>query len=151
MSQSILISGESGAGKTEAMKIAIKHLGLVTRSEAAGGSLDDVAKQVMATNPVMEPIGNAKTTRNNNSSRFGKHIDLQFDVESRIIGARTTVYLLEKPRICMHMPGERNYHILYMLCIAPPEVSLHACTRACACPQAKWATSEASEGSVRGL
>lgn len=122
-SQSVLISGESGAGKTEAMKLAIAHLGVVTQSSSgSAGGTDDVARQVMATNPVMEPIGNAKTTRNNNSSRFGKHIDIQFDEGARIIGARTTSYLLEKPRICKHMPGERNYHILYMLCVASAEI-----------------------------
>ena len=109
--QSILISGESGAGKTEAMKLAIQHFAVVTRGEqptqaSRGGASGDVARRVMATNPLMEPIGNAKTTRNNNSSRFGKHIDIEFDDDNRILGAKTTVYLLEKPRICQHMKGE---------------------------------------------
>jgi myosin heavy subunit len=64
----------------------------------------------------MEAIGNAKTVRNNNSSRFGKHFDIQFDEKGSILGAFTSIYLLEKPRITEHMKGERNYHIFYMLC-----------------------------------
>ena len=116
-SLSVLISGESGAGKTEAMKLCVSHLGAVSATQSAPGTAS-VATRLMATNPVMEPIGNAKTVRNNNSSRFGKHFDIQFNERGQIIGARTSVYLLEKPRICMHMKGERNYHIFYMLCKA---------------------------------
>ena len=70
----------------------------------------------MQTNPVMEAIGNAKTVRNNNSSRFGKHFDIQFDEKGSILGAFTSSYLLEKPRITEHMKGERNYHIFYEVC-----------------------------------
>ena len=113
-SLSILISGESGAGKTEAMKLCVSHLGALSTSDAAGGAgggassaADSIASRLMKTNPVMEPIGNAKTVRNNNSSRFGKHFDIQFDPSGRIIGAATSVYLLEKPRICAHMTGAR--------------------------------------------
>jgi myosin heavy subunit len=125
MSQSILISGESGAGKTEAMKICLTYLGELSAaaagaagggSQPAGTSGDAVASQLMQTNPVMEAIGNAKTIRNNNSSRFGKHFDVQFSETGRILGAFTSVYLLEKPRIANHMDGERNYHVFYMLC-----------------------------------
>ena len=94
-SLSILISGESGAGKTEAMKLCVRHLGMV--SEMARGSGPDgsskasnVGDKLMSTNPVMEPIGNAKTVRNNNSSRFGKHFDIQFDTTGQIIGAKTS-------------------------------------------------------------
>ena len=125
-SQSILISGESGAGKTEAMKICLTFMGEL--SAAGMGNADGtscssgVATQLLQTNPVMEAIGNAKTVRNNNSSRFGKHFDVQFDADGRILGAFTSVYLLEKPRICEHMAGERNYHVFYMLCKASGEL-----------------------------
>jgi len=76
----------------------------------------------MMTNPIMEGFGNAKTVRNNNSSRFGKHFDIQFSSNGVILGAVTTVYLLEKPRICQHLEGERNYHIFYMLAKAPKPI-----------------------------
>ena len=102
-SQSILVSGESGAGKTEAMKIAIGHLSKLSDRDAKMGStsaLSNVGDRVMSTNDVMEPIGNARTTRNNNSSRFGKHIDIEFSADAQLLGAKTSVYLLEKPRIC---------------------------------------------------
>ena len=120
VSQSILISGESGAGKTEAMKICLTFIAELSAGKAGGSnsSEDDVAGRLMQTNPVMEAIGNAKTIRNNNSSRFGKHFDVQFDVAGAILGAHTSSYLLEKPRITKHMDGERNYHVFYMLCKA---------------------------------
>ena len=70
----------------------------------------------------MEGLGNAKTIRNNNSSRFGKHFDIQFSQNGVILGAFTSVYLLEKPRICQHLEGERNYHIFYMLTKSPKAV-----------------------------
>jgi myosin heavy subunit len=84
-SQSILISGESGAGKTEAMKIALTYIGEVSNKggDKGGGGGDPVATRLMQTNPVMEAIGNAKTIRNNNSSRFGKHFDMQFNETAR--------------------------------------------------------------------
>jgi myosin heavy subunit len=127
-SLSILISGESGAGKTEAMKLCVSHLGALSMVAGGGGSSGsgdpegNVAVRLMKTNPIMEPIGNAKTVRNNNSSRFGKHFDIQFNASSRIIGAATSTYLLEKPRITEHMKGERNYHVFYMLCKAPDSI-----------------------------
>ena len=109
MSQSILISGESGAGKTEAMKICLTYIGELSRMVAKKGNAPkeggDVASKLQQTNPVMEAIGNAKTIRNNNSSRFGKHFDVQFDEIGQVVGAFTSVYLLEKPRICLHMAG----------------------------------------------
>ena len=125
ISQSILISGESGAGKTEAMKICLTYIAeLSAGAQKSGGGSGggDVAARLMQTNPVMEAIGNAKTIRNNNSSRFGKHFDVQFDGKGGILGAHTSSYLLEKPRICQHMDGERNYHVFYMLCKASEEV-----------------------------
>ena len=131
-SQSILISGESGAGKTEATKLVIAHLGDIVRKAAASGkaaaSRVGIAERVKESSPIMEPIGNARTVRNDNSSRFGKHIDVQFDTGGRsIIGARTNVYLLEKPRVCEHDKGERNYHIFYMLMTGAPEEVRRSC------------------------
>ena len=127
-SQSVLISGESGAGKTEAMKICLTYLGELSVSaggkgkEPTGGASESVASRLMSTNPIMEGLGNAKTVRNNNSSRFGKHFDVQFGSQGEILGAFTSTYLLEKPRIAQHMDGERNYHVFYMVCKAPEDV-----------------------------
>ena len=108
-SQSVLISGESGAGKTEAMKICLTYVSEASKSKGERVA-SEVAPRLMATNPVMEGLGNAKTVRNNNSSRFGKHFDVQFSERGIIMGAHTSIYLLEKPRIIQHMEGERNYH-----------------------------------------
>jgi len=124
-SQSILISGESGAGKTEAMKICLTYIGEISvKKDGKGGKdeADPTAARLMQTNPVMEAIGNAKTVRNDNSSRFGKHFDIQFNEKGQILGAFTTSYLLEKPRITEHMRGERNYHIFYMCCKSDPSI-----------------------------
>ena len=119
-SQSILVSGESGAGKTETTKHLMRYL--AWRSEAqsskAAGKLGALADAILSTNPLLEAFGNAKTVRNNNSSRFGKHFDIQFSESGAILGAFTSTYLLEKPRIANHMDGERNYHVFYMLCKA---------------------------------
>jgi len=120
-SQSILISGESGAGKTEAMKICLTYISQASQTKG-NRVADEVAPRLMMTNPVMEGLGNAKTIRNNNSSRFGKHFDIQFSQNGVILGAFTSVYLLEKPRICQHLEGERNYHIFYMLTKSPKAV-----------------------------
>ena len=108
ISQSILISGESGAGKTEAMKVCLAFIGELSGTGANAAKVasgPSTADKLMMTNPVMEAIGNAKTIRNNNSSRFGKHFDVQFSETGGIVGAFTSSYLLEKPRICKHMTG----------------------------------------------
>jgi myosin heavy subunit len=107
------------------MKISLSFLGELSQGNAKaaeGADSDNVAAKLMSTNPVMEALGNAKTIRNNNSSRFGKHFDIQFAEDGAILGAFTSTYLLEKPRICMHMKGERNYHVFYMLCKASEEI-----------------------------
>ncbi|XP_077593440.1 unconventional myosin-Vb isoform X2 [Stigmatopora nigra] len=110
--QSIIVSGESGAGKTVSAKYAMRFFATV------GGSANDtnVEEKVLASNPIMEAIGNAKTTRNDNSSRFGKYIEIGFDRSYHIIGANMRTYLLEKSRVVFQAEEERNYHIFYQLC-----------------------------------
>ena len=117
-SQSILVSGESGAGKTESVKIMIGFVaGRNGRAGAARSAA--VAKAVVRSTPLLETFGNAKTLRNNNSSRFGKFTQLLFDREGGIVGSRVDVYLLEKIRVVRQAKGERNYHVFYQLLSAP--------------------------------
>ncbi|XP_056879260.1 unconventional myosin-Va isoform X6 [Takifugu flavidus] len=110
--QSIIVSGESGAGKTVSAKYAMRYFATVSGS-ASEANIDE---KVLASNPIMEAIGNAKTTRNDNSSRFGKYIEIGFDTRYRIIGANMRTYLLEKSRVVFQADEERNYHIFYQLC-----------------------------------
>ncbi|KAK2993355.1 hypothetical protein RJ640_007622, partial [Escallonia rubra] len=119
ISQSILVSGESGAGKTESTKMLMHYLAYMGGRAAAEGRT--VEQQVLESNPVLEAFGNAKTVRNNNSSRFGKFVEIQFDQQRRISGAAIRTYLLERSRVCQVSNPERNYHCFYMLCAAPPE------------------------------
>ena len=127
-------AGESGAGKTEAMKIALTYIGEISTQSASkdkkDAQADPVAARLMQTNPVMEAIGNAKTVRNNNSSRFGKHFDIQFDDKGAILGAFTSIYLLEKPRITEHMRGARRMWHDIAVCV--PRHGLYVC-RGCTC------------------
>ncbi|CAF2069296.1 unnamed protein product [Brassica napus] len=119
ISQSILVSGESGAGKTETTKLLMQYLAdMGGRAVSEGRSVE---KKVLESNPVLEAFGNAKTVRNNNSSRFGKFVEIQFDERGRISGAAIRTYLLERSRVCQVSDPERNYHCFYMLCAAPPE------------------------------
>uniref|UniRef100_A0A8C1X3V3 Unconventional myosin-Va n=1 Tax=Cyprinus carpio TaxID=7962 RepID=A0A8C1X3V3_CYPCA len=110
--QSIIVSGESGAGKTVSAKYAMRYFATVSGSASEA----NVEEKVLASNPIMESIGNAKTTRNDNSSRFGKYIEIGFDKKYRIIGANMRTYLLEKSRVVFQADEERNYHIFYQLC-----------------------------------
>eukprot|EP00741_Cyanophora_paradoxa_P010959 tig00020553_g10595.t1 len=112
-SQSILISGDSGAGKTETSKIVMQYLAYVGR---APGETEELGNRVLESNPVLEAFGNAKTLRNNNSSRFGKFMKIFFSAEGLIIGAGIDTYLLERSRVTQHDHGERNYHVFYQLC-----------------------------------
>ncbi|KAL1367763.1 myosin-6 [Arachis duranensis] len=120
ISQSILVSGESGAGKTESTKLLMRYLAYMG-GRAAVGEGRTVEQKVLESNPVLEAFGNAKTVRNNNSSRFGKFVEIQFDQRGRISGAAIRTYLLERSRVCQLSDPERNYHCFYMLCAAPPE------------------------------
>jgi myosin-5 len=115
--QSILVSGESGAGKTETTKIVMGHIAAIaTMSEDAGDGRDNqTITAIIKANPLLESFGNAKTTRNDNSSRFGKFTQLQFNSDTDLMGARSRTYLLEKVRILQHQDGERNYHIFYQV------------------------------------
>ncbi|XP_062213114.1 myosin-6-like [Phragmites australis] len=119
ISQAILVSGESGAGKTESTKMLMQYLAFMGgKAQAEGRS---VQQQILESNPVLEAFGNAKTVRNNNSSRFGKFVEIQFDENGKISGAAIRTYLLERSRVCQISDPERNYHCFYMLCAAPPE------------------------------
>ncbi|KAG7396124.1 hypothetical protein PHYBOEH_002779 [Phytophthora boehmeriae] len=114
--QSILVSGESGAGKTETVKIMMNHLASISGGGQQGTKVID---QVLKSNPLLESFGNAKTKRNDNSSRFGKFAQLQFDSVGQLVGALCETYLLEKSRVVGQAEGERNYHIFYQIfCLA---------------------------------
>eukprot|EP00241_Pyramimonas_parkeae_P001122 CAMPEP_0114267720 /NCGR_PEP_ID=MMETSP0058-20121206/25492_1 /TAXON_ID=36894 /ORGANISM="Pyramimonas parkeae, CCMP726" /LENGTH=536 /DNA_ID=CAMNT_0001385683 /DNA_START=70 /DNA_END=1678 /DNA_ORIENTATION=- len=139
-SQSILVSGESGAGKTETTKLIMMYLAYMGGRRTEGRSVE---QQVLESNPLLEAFGNAKTIRNDNSSRFGKYVEIQFDKDGRISGAAVRTYLLEarafdkdgrisgaavrtylleRSRLVQITDPERNYHIFYQLCAgASPE------------------------------
>ncbi|KAG6436833.1 hypothetical protein SASPL_101735 [Salvia splendens] len=118
ISQAILVSGESGAGKTESTKSLMTYLAYMGGSVGVEGGKRTVEQQVLESSPVLEAFGNAKTVRNNNSSRFGKFVEIQFNNRGRISGAAIRTYLLERSRVCQLSDPERNYHCFYMLCAA---------------------------------
>ncbi|KAK1288010.1 hypothetical protein QJS10_CPB19g01893 [Acorus calamus] len=121
-SQSILVSGESGAGKTETTKLIMQYLTYV-----GGRAADDdrtVEQQVLESNPLLEAFGNARTIRNDNSSRFGKFVEIQFDSSGRISGAAIRTYLLERSRVVKITDPERNYHCFYQLCASQKDAEM---------------------------
>merc|ERR1719220_538221 len=115
--QSMLITGESGAGKTENTKKVISYLAAVAAPKKKPGQEKKVAleDQIVATNPILESYGNAKTSRNDNSSRFGKFIRIHFNSAGKLCGCDIESYLLEKSRITQQQEVERSYHIFYQL------------------------------------
>ena len=128
--QCILISGESGAGKTEAAKIVMKYLGALScrqGSEDEKAAARNVAFNINQASPILEGFGNAKTVRNDNSSRFGKFMKVQFSESGFLVGAYTIKYLLEKSRIVTASTNERVYHAFYLVtkgCDAQTKFSL---------------------------
>merc|ERR1711881_405074 len=134
--QSMLITGESGAGKTENTKKVIQYIGKVAgvaddKPKAADpgvtrieGTLDE---QIVAANPLLEAFGNAKTTRNNNSSRFGKFIRCHFNSTGKLAGSDIESYLLEKNRVTHQGSQERNYHIFYQMLYTLTDEDLGTC------------------------
>lgn len=117
LNQCILVSGESGAGKTETVKILMNHLAFI-----AGKQDDKTVDKLLKANPLLESFGNAKTIRNDNSSRFGKFSQLEFDGQNTLVGSKCVTYLLEKSRVVGQNPNERSYHIMYELLAAPEEI-----------------------------
>jgi myosin-1 len=109
--QCIIISGESGAGKTEAAKRIMQYIANVSGGSNSG--IQEIKETVLATNPLLESFGNAKTLRNNNSSRFGKYLEIQFNAQGEPVGANINNYLLEKSRVVGQITNERNFHIFY--------------------------------------
>jgi myosin heavy subunit len=110
LNQCCVICGESGSGKTETTKLLIRHIVQICDLQTNG-----LLNRIIEINPLLEAFGNAKTVMNDNSSRFGKYIELQFDMDGKICGANVSDYLLEKSRVIQQAPGERNFHIFYYM------------------------------------
>ena len=115
--QVCVISGESGAGKTESAKLFLKQIIRLSSKAATSADIADshgLEERIIDLNPLLEAFGNAQTLMNDNSSRFGKYTELRFDYDQRITGAIIREYLLEKSRVISQVDGERNFHIFYL-------------------------------------
>jgi myosin-1 len=119
----IIITGESGAGKTETAKHVLQFVANVSYDSPSRGRhrfgerrVEHVKAKLLQSSPLLEALGNAQTSRNDNSSRFGKYLEMQFDLGGGVIGGRVTNFLLEKSRVVQHAPNERSFHIFYMWC-----------------------------------
>lgn len=118
VNQSLVVSGESGAGKTWTSRCLMKYYATVAASSSvvkSQNTVERIERRVLDSNPIMEAFGNACTLRNNNSSRFGKYIQLQLDRCQLLVGASVQTYLLEKTRVAFQPAGERNFHIFYQM------------------------------------
>lgn len=116
VNQSVVVSGESGAGKTWTSRCLMKFYAVVAASPTSWEShkvAERIEQRILNSNPVMEAFGNACTLRNSNSSRFGKFIQLQLNGAQQMTGAAVQTYLLEKTRVACQAPSERNFHIFY--------------------------------------
>ncbi|KAJ2635329.1 Myosin type-2 heavy chain 1, partial [Coemansia sp. RSA 1694] len=122
--QTIIVYGESGSGKTTSAKYIMRYFAQAHHADANDKQMSTVESQILATNPVFESFGNAKTTRNDNSSRFGKFLDIKFEqqrMHQKIVGGRIRTFLLERSRVVYQPPTERNYHIFYQLLAGAPD------------------------------
>ncbi|NXO10025.1 MYO15 protein, partial [Oriolus oriolus] len=117
--QCIVISGESGSGKTEATKLILRYLAAISQKRSTAPQLSSSPRQILEATPLLESFGNAKTVRNDNSSRFGKFVEI-FLEDGLICGAITSQYLLEKSRVVFQAKSERNYHIFYEMLAGLP-------------------------------
>ncbi|XP_052454502.1 unconventional myosin-XIX [Carassius gibelio] len=116
MNQSLVVSGESGAGKTWTSRCLMKYYATVAASsQKCQDTVEKIERRVLGSNPLMEAFGNACTLRNSNSSRFGKYIQLQLNGSQLLVGASVQTYLLEKTRVAFQTPNERNFHIFYQM------------------------------------
>eukprot|EP00475_Leptophrys_vorax_P022894 TRINITY_DN3113_c0_g1_i1.p1 TRINITY_DN3113_c0_g1~~TRINITY_DN3113_c0_g1_i1.p1 ORF type:complete len:1018 (-),score=280.14 TRINITY_DN3113_c0_g1_i1:379-3432(-) len=119
--QCIIISGESGAGKTEASKLIMQYIAAVAVTPTKDG-FQNTKEMILQTNPVLEAFGNAKTIRNDNSSRFGKYMELIFDLGNIPVGAKVQNFLLEKSRVVNPAKNERSFHIFYQIATCLPDL-----------------------------
>ena len=120
--QTIIVTGESGAGKTVSAKYIMRFFASIETEKSLEQAnlkhqveMSEIEQKILATNPILEAFGNAKTTRNDNSSRFGKYLEILFSSDTKIIGARIRTYLLERSRLVFQPASERNYHIFYQI------------------------------------